>query len=201
MQTVTESAAHIRLDHRAVRVLAHPLRSRLVGALRLHGPATATMLARLLETNSGATSYHLRKLAEVDLVTDTGEGDGKSRVWAAATETTMLVASDFDDDADAATAMGWLERDWLRHFTEKFGRWLDVRGAWPAPWRDAAGMNDDMVVVSPEQLAAMHAELREVIARYRCVGQGNPRARRVAVYLSFYPVDLDRDPPSVSARR
>lgn len=193
---MADSAApsHLRLDPASVKALAHPLRSRLVGALRLGGPATATALARRLGTNSGATSYHLRKLAVVGLVVDTGEGDRKSRVWAAATEMTRFVPSDFDDDEDAATAMGWLERDWLRHFTEKFGRWLDVRHSWPRAWGDTAGMNDTMVVVTPEQLSAMHAEIDQVVARYRRVGQGNPEAKRVATYIVFYPVDMDRAP-------
>ena len=52
----------VRLDASALRVLAHPLRSRLLSALRRGGPATATELAKTLGTNSGATSYHLRKL-------------------------------------------------------------------------------------------------------------------------------------------
>jgi DNA-binding transcriptional ArsR family regulator len=183
-----------RLDPASVRILAHPLRSRLVGALRLRGPSTATDLARELGTNSGATSYHLRRLAETGLVVDTESGDGKRRVWAAAAESTRFVPSDFDDDEDAATAMGWLERDWLRHFTEKFGRWLDVGQDWPTRWRDEAGMNDYLVVVTSEQLAAMHTELQEVLERYRRVGQGNPEAKRVATYLAFYPVDMDQAP-------
>lgn len=191
---MSESADFIRLDAESVKVLAHPLRSRLVGALRLHGPSTATALAGELGTNSGATSYHLRKLAEVGLVIDTGEGDGKSRVWAAASRSTRFENSDFDDDADAATAMGWLERDWLRHFTDKFGRWLDVRPSWPAPWRDRAGMNDDTVLVSADQLRELHEEIGAVIERYRRVGQGNPDAKRIATYLIFYPVDMDKAP-------
>lgn len=191
---MTQAPDFTRLDATSVRVLAHPLRSRLVGALRLSGPATATELARQLETNSGATSYHLRRLAEVGLVVDTGDGGGKRRVWAAATDSTKVVASDFDEDEDAATAMGWLERDWLRHFTEKFGRWLDRRGEWPTRWRDSAGMNDYLVVVSAEQLESMHAEMRDVVERYRRAGQGNPEAKRIATYLSFYPVDLDQAP-------
>lgn len=191
---MTDPGSFIRLDATSIKVLAHPLRARLMSALRLTGPATATALARELGTNSGATSYHLRKLAEVGLVVDTGEGDAKSRVWAAATEFTRFDHTDFDDDENAATAMGWLERDWLRHFTEKFGRWLDVREAWPAPWRTQASMNDTLVVVTPEQLAEMHAEIDAVIERYRRVGQGNPQAKRVAAYLVFYPVDMDRAP-------
>lgn len=185
---------HLRLDPAAVRILAHPLRSRLVGALRLRGPSTATELARELETNSGATSYHLRRLAESGLVVDTESGDAKRRLWAAAADTSRFVPSDFDDDEDAATAMGWLERDWLRHFTEKFGRWLDAAQTWPSRWRDAAGMNDYLVVITAEQLDTMHAELQEVIERYRRAGQGNPEAKRVATYLTFYPVDMDQAP-------
>ena len=73
----------VRLDATALRVLAHPLRSRLLAQLRLHGPATATDLADVLDTNTGATSYHLRKLESVGLVTDTGTGAGKRRVWEA----------------------------------------------------------------------------------------------------------------------
>ena len=67
-------------------MLAHPLRSRLLRALRVDGPATATALAATLGTNTGATSYHLRKLASVGLVDETGEGRGRERWWRAATE-------------------------------------------------------------------------------------------------------------------
>ncbi|WP_242653142.1 winged helix-turn-helix domain-containing protein, partial [Intrasporangium flavum] len=63
---------NIWLTPESLRVLAHPLRSRLLGALRRGGPATATDLAAALGTNSGATSYHLRKLESVGLVEDTG---------------------------------------------------------------------------------------------------------------------------------
>jgi DNA-binding Lrp family transcriptional regulator len=192
--TRAPTASSVRLDAGSVRVLAHPLRSRLVGALRLRGPSTATELARELGTNSGATSYHLRRLAAVGLVVDTGTGDAKRRVWAAAAESTQYSPSDFADDEDAATAMGWLERDWLHHFTEKFARWLEVRRDWPARWRDETGMNDYLVVVSSEQLAAMHGEIREVVERYRRAGAGNPEAKRIAAYLSFYPVDMDQVP-------
>lgn len=191
---MTDSATHLRLSTEALKVLAHPLRSRLVGALRIAGPSTATALARELKTNSGATSYHLRRLAEVGLVIDTGEGDGKTRVWATAGEATQIVPSDFADDEDAETALGWLERDWLRHFTEKMGRWLDVRHDWPARWRDAAGMNDAMVLVTPEQLTAMQAEISALVQRYARVGAGNPEAKRVAAYAVYYPLDMDKAP-------
>ena len=68
----------LRLDAAALKVLAHPLRSRLLSALRVDGPATATDLATRLETNSGATSYHLRKLESVGLVVRHRRGRGQA---------------------------------------------------------------------------------------------------------------------------
>src|SRR5918998_5444153 len=98
----------VRLDASALRVLAHPLRSRLLSQLRLHGPATATELAGALATNTGATSYHLRKLEAVGLVTDTGTGEGKRRVWEAATRGHEWTPSDFAGDPDAEASLSWL---------------------------------------------------------------------------------------------
>lgn len=184
----------IRLDATSLKVLAHPLRSRLLSSLRRGGPATATDLASSLGTNSGATSYHLRKLESVGLVTDTGEGEGKRRLWRAATESHQFDASDFAGDEDSETALNWLVRDYTRHFAEQFEKWLDVEAAWPVEWRDAAGMNDSYVVATPAQLSAMNAEIDEIVDRYRRVGQGNPAARRLAVYTVAYPLDLDRIP-------
>lgn len=92
--TSDESTTGLRLDAGSLRVLAHPLRSRLLGALRRDGPATATDLAAALGTNSGATSYHLRKLEAVGLVADTGKGEGRRRLWRAATRSHSWRVSD-----------------------------------------------------------------------------------------------------------
>jgi DNA-binding transcriptional ArsR family regulator len=184
----------LRLDSAALKVLAHPLRSRLLSALRVGGPATATDLATRLATNSGATSYHLRRLEAVGLVADTGEGEGKRRLWRAATDYHTWDPSDFAGDDDSETALNWLVRDYARHFSEQFERWLDVETTWPMPWRDAAGMSDGFVIATAEQVEAFKAELDELLARYRRLGQGNPNARRLAVYSAIYPLDLDRAP-------
>jgi len=190
----------LRLDATALKVLAHPLRSRLLGALRIDGPATATDLAARLGTNSGATSYHLRKLESVGLVSDTGEGEGKRRLWRAATDFHTWEPSDFAGDEDSETALNWLVRDYARHFGEQFDRWLDVEGTWPVEWRDAAGMSDGFVVATAEQVEQLKAELDELLLKYRRVGQGNPKARRLAVYSAIYPLDLDRTPRAQDGR-
>jgi len=189
-----ETYTGMRLDATALKTLAHPLRSRLLSALRVGGAATATDLARRLGTNSGATSYHLRRLESVGLVTDTGDGEGKRRLWRASTDSHQYDPSDFAGDEDAETALSWLQRDYSRHLGEQFERWLDVEHMWPPEWQDAVGMGDSFVIATAEQVSAMTEEVWAVFEKYRRIGQGNPNARRVAVYLVDYPLDLDRAP-------
>ena len=182
------------LDAAALKVLAHPLRSRLLSALRRGGPATATDLAAALATNTGATSYHLRKLESVGLVTDTGEGEGKRRLWRAATDAHAWNASDFAGDEDSQTALSWLVRDYSRHLGQQFEQWLDVEADWPLPWRDAAGSSDQLVLATVEQAQALKTELEQLLEKYRDAGVGHPDARRLAVYTVLFPLDLDQVP-------
>lgn len=186
----------IRLDERQIRVLAHPLRARIPGVLRTGGPATATDLARRLGTNSGATSYHLRQLAEVGLVVDTGEGVGRRREWRATSDFHSWVPSDFDDRPDAAAAVGWLHRAYLRDFVERAERWEDAAPGWPSIWRDTLGLSDTFVEVTPEQARALTTELSAVLQRYRAVGAGDPGALRLHVTTHAAPLDLTPVPPT-----
>jgi DNA-binding transcriptional ArsR family regulator len=183
-----------RLDATALKTLAHPLRARLLSALRVGGAATATDLAHRLGTNSGATSYHLRRLESVGLVTDTGNGEGRRRLWRASTDSHQYDPGDFAGDEDAETALSWLQRDYSRHLGEQFERWLDVEHTWPPEWQDAVGMGDSFVIATAEQVREMTEEVWAVFDKYRRIGQGNPSARRVAVYLVDYPLDVDRAP-------
>ncbi len=187
----------IELDARAVKVLAHPLRSRILGRLRVAGPATATELAGQLETNTGATSYHLRALEEVGLVVDTGEGAGRRRLWRAASDFHSWVNSGFADDENARTALGWLQRDYVRQFAARAERWLDVSEAWPAEWVDALGMSDSFVEVTAQQAVELRDELDAVLARFRQAGADHPEARRIHVTVQSSPLELT--PPDATA--
>jgi predicted ArsR family transcriptional regulator len=183
----------IRLDAEAVKILAHPLRSRLLTELRRHGPGTATDLADRLGTNTGATSYHLRKLESVGLVEDTGDGEGKRRVWRAASRSHSWAPSDFAGDEDAETSLNWLTRDYVRQADERMQAWLDAEHDWPQEWRDAMGISDDVVLVDPAQAEAMAEEVLEVVVRYRNAGAGRADARQVAVWVMLMPVDPRRE--------
>jgi DNA-binding transcriptional ArsR family regulator len=178
----------LHLDATAIKVLAHPLRSRLLSALRAGGAATATALAERIGTNTGATSYHLRKLASVGLVTETGEGHGRERWWRAATEMHSFTQRDAVGDPDAQAATDWLRRYYLRSFAERYERWLDVQDTWPLAWQEAADASDRLISVSPARLAQLQAELTATIERYLGADSTDPDAQTVEVHVHAFPI-------------
>jgi DNA-binding transcriptional ArsR family regulator len=192
MTSTTPSILH--LDKEALKVLAHPLRSRLLVELRLHGPATATDLAQRLETNTGATSYHLRRLASVGLVTETEDGRGRQRPWRAATDMHSWDEHDASGDPDAEAATDWLRRSYLRFFVQRYEQWLDVQSSWPIDWQDAAGATDFALRLTAERLAAFQADVLAVAQRYRELPPVAPGSdeQTVQVHLYSFPLEAER---------
>ncbi|HWM02652.1 MAG TPA: helix-turn-helix domain-containing protein [Actinophytocola sp.] len=182
---------HFQLDGRAIRVLAHPLRARLLSELRMHGAATATTLATRLATNTGATSYHLRKLAEVGLVEETDEGRGKQRFWAAAQHSHGWREADVEDDPDGRAASDWLRQHYWRHYVDKVGRWEEVRPGWPLEWRDAAVYSDFLLEMTAAEVESLNAELDQVIQRHvdRAAATTAPGRQRMSLYLQTLPTE------------
>lgn len=178
---------NVRLDHAQIRVLAHPLRSRLLGSLRLGGPATATELARQLGTNTGATSYHLRQLAEVGLVVEEERADaGRRRFWRAEHEMSTWRRSQYDDDPDAAAAADWLAAHQVTRFAEHAEAWRRAAPQEPAEWRDATELSDYFLRLDAGQTRALMDELDAVVERYRHLPAGDG-ARQVLLYLAAVP--------------
>ncbi|MBZ4496840.1 helix-turn-helix domain-containing protein [Dermacoccus sp. Tok2021] len=178
------------------RVLAHPLRSRILAHLRLHGGSTSAELARALSTHTGATSYHVRVLESAGLVEDTGLGSAKTRVWAIADDESddddgpTTDALGFIDEADAEDAR-WLEHDYVTHVSERAHAWVDEQEGWTYVWQEECRAFDAPVLVSEEQMSALRSEMEALLGRYRRMGAGTPGARRVAVTVIPLPL-----PPS-----
>lgn len=180
----------VTLDSRQLRVLAHPLRSRLLSALRLDGPATATALAAATGTNTGATSYHLRQLAAVGLVVEEEErGRGRERWWRAAHESHGWQSRDVADDPDARAAATWLTEQQVRQFAEMIAGWVRDHYAHPPEWRDAADVSDFFLTLPADRLRALNAELHAVIERYQREATGD--GEQVLVFVAGFP-RLDR---------
>jgi DNA-binding transcriptional ArsR family regulator len=181
----------LHLDPEAIKVLANPLRSRLLTELRMHGPATATELARTLDTNTGATSYHLRKLASVGLVEETEDGRGRERRWRAATEMHGWTERDVAYDPDAKAASDWLRRFYLRSFVERYEEWLAVMESWPIEWQDATGGSDFALRLTPAGLEALNADIEALYERYRALPEppDDEDPQVVQVHVHTYPLE------------
>lgn len=153
-------------DVRALKALAHPLRSRLLGLLRLHGPSTATLLGEQVGESSGTTSYHLRQLADWGFVEDAGGlGTGRERWWRAVHRMTTWEPAEFAGGEGAEVA------DELEHrLVEQRGRllaaWLEQREELGPAWRRAADLSDWALRLTPEQAAELAAELSAVVRRW-----------------------------------
>jgi DNA-binding transcriptional ArsR family regulator len=200
------AARRVRLDSRRLRTLAHPLRSRLLSALRLDGPATSATLAARLDTNTGATSYHLRQLAEVGLIEEVGDrGTGRERWWRAAHDVTSWSDADFDRDPDDRAAADWLLGHHVRTKARWVEDWLATRTQWPEAWRRAASLGDMRLRLTAAQAAALEAELYGVVQRFRDAGPaagaqdandagdvGDADVADVLVLIDLFPIERAR---------
>jgi DNA-binding transcriptional ArsR family regulator len=176
-------------DSAQLRALAHPLRSRLLGALRFHGPATSTAVAARLGTNSGATSYHLRQLAKVGLVEDdVDHSNGRDRWWRSAHDATAWRSDEFDDDPDDRAAEDWLLRSQAHVSAGWLDDWLSARDEWSTEWRSAADQSDYHLTLTPVGLRDLMEELHMVMRKHReAADPARPGAERVTVLLQGFP--------------
>lgn len=158
---------YVHLDTRQLTTLAHPLRHRILSALRSDGPATSTMVAERLGSNTGKTSYHLRVLADVGLVVEEPDrGNARDRWWRAAHDVTVFAPHWYADDPEAAAAARYLEGSALSFAAAQIERWLTSRDEWSAEWIDAATMSDRSLRLTADGLKELSEEINEVIERH-----------------------------------
>jgi DNA-binding transcriptional ArsR family regulator len=160
-----QSERDVVLEGPALQALAHPVRVEIVGILRRTGPSTASLLAHKLGLNSGATSYHLRRLAAAGLVEeDGGLGNKRDRWWKASHRSTYFDASSYDSDPEAAMA-------YLNAVASAYARRLidfgNVFPTLPGAWSDSATMSDYRLRLTPQESSRLLQELALVVASYR----------------------------------
>ncbi|MCF6744322.1 helix-turn-helix transcriptional regulator [Blastococcus sp. KM273128] len=154
-------------DVRALRALSHPLRNRLLGLLRLHGPATASGLARAVGESSGSTSYHLRQLAAHGFVEEVEEqGSGRERWWRARHRMTSWRAADLLAQEGGAEAQEEMTRLQVDRQAAVVDAWYAQRQQLDPEWADAASLNDYALRLTAEEARALAAELTATLARW-----------------------------------
>ncbi|HEY9370772.1 helix-turn-helix domain-containing protein [Streptomyces sp.] len=175
------------LDSRSLRGLAHPLRIRLLQALRRHGPATASQLAERLDESSGATSYHLRQLAAHGFVEDDPErGKGRERWWKAAQQGTTFDESLLKDRAPQTRgAADVYMHEIATVHQQELSTWIATRGDWSDEWNLASDMSDFTLNITPEEARELNAKIHELLDSYRRATPAD--AERVRIHLHAFP--------------
>ncbi|WP_109506743.1 ArsR/SmtB family transcription factor [Nocardioides speluncae] len=139
----------------ALRALAHPVRLRILGILRHEGPATASGLATRLGLNSGATSYHLRQLAQHGFIVDDAErGTGRDRWWQAAHQATVTDPADLDMPEDRDSFDAFMQAVAVVN-TERLQRAVEERALLPRAWQDASTLSDLSLHLTPARARAL----------------------------------------------
>jgi DNA-binding transcriptional ArsR family regulator len=139
----------------ALRALAHPTRLRMLGMLRLDGPATATTLATRLGINTGQTSYHLRQLAQHGFVVeDTERGNARDRWWRAAHRSTTTESATAADPDEKQTMEAYLQTVAVV-MTQNLQRAVEELPLLPRPWAEAVNLSDFVVRLTPARARAL----------------------------------------------
>jgi DNA-binding transcriptional ArsR family regulator len=178
-------------DVETLRALAHPLRVRLLGALRVDGPATASELGRRFDESSGSTSYHLRQLERYGFVVeDETQPSRRERRWRAAHDVTSFHPADFLDDDAGREAVDVMDQQWLRFLLDTVQTWQRERHAWSQDWVRAADRSDLVLRLRAEDLEQLSQELLEVAQRWANNQRptDDEQARQVVVNLLTTPV-------------
>jgi DNA-binding transcriptional ArsR family regulator len=146
-----------------LKALAHPLRQRILFALRVVGPSTATRLAEQMGESSGLTSYHLRALASAGLVEEVPDrGNGRDRWWRAAHDVSGFQPSDFQG-TEAAPAAEWMQSQGDRNREQEVATWNAESDSWPRQWREIADRSDYYFMATAEEARALLGSLHDVL--------------------------------------
>lgn len=179
------------LDPRSLRGLAHPLRMRLLIALRHHGPATASQLADRLGESSGATSYHLRQLAEHGFVADDPErGKGRERWWKAADQGVMIDDTlHRDPSPEVRGALNTFMHEVASIHDQELSTWLGTMHDWPKVWTAKADLSDFTLRLTPEMLVELGGRIHDLIVSYqeRAVSEQAENLAQVRLHLHAFP--------------
>jgi DNA-binding transcriptional ArsR family regulator len=149
-------------DAAGLKALGHPIRLRMLGLLRIEGPATATSLATRLGLNTGATSYHLRQLAQHGFIEeDTERGNARDRWWRAAHQSTHTGSSMAGpEEADAHEAYS---QALAVFYGEQLQNAVSERMSLPADWLATTTMSDWNLKLTPRKAEALLEALFELI--------------------------------------
>jgi len=154
-------------EAKALAALAHPFRARMMDALKVDGPSTASALAKRTGQAVGSASHHLKVLAEAELVVEAPElaKDRRERWWRLAAPGTRWSRQEFADDTAAVAAAHAAEALALQRQIERTREWMSNSESDPV-WDDAAFATQHWLRLSPEELLQVAEDVIEVLMKW-----------------------------------
>jgi DNA-binding transcriptional ArsR family regulator len=169
-----------------LRALAHPTRLKMLGMLRVDGPATATSLATRLGINTGQTSYHLRQLAQHGFVVDDDErGNGRDRWWKAAHQST--VTGDMPERPEDKEALDAYMQTVAVIYTQQLQAAVEEMSLLPLPWREASTLSDYHVRLTAEHARDLTGRMHQLFMELREDADDDPDAVDFVYQLQAFP--------------
>jgi DNA-binding transcriptional ArsR family regulator len=183
-----ESDVYRVTDPRALKAVAHPLRGRLLGALRVEGPATATELAAKFGESSGSTSYHLRQLARYGFVEEHPERrDARERRWRSVHRYTAWNEAELEATAEGREAASDMRDRQVLVLVRARDLFERERDAFGPEWLEAAGMSDDFAMLTPASVIALRERVAALLRELETEDADAPGRERVSLHMALFP--------------
>ncbi|KRE52782.1 helix-turn-helix transcriptional regulator [Phycicoccus sp. Soil748] len=177
-------------EAKALSAMANPFRARMMDALKVDGPSTASALAQRTGQAVGSASHHLKVLAEAGLVEEAPElaKDRRERWWRLVDPGTRWSRADFADDTAAVTAAYAAEALALQRQFERTREW-NANAASVPEWDEAAFATQNWMRLTPAELGELSVELVDVLVRWsrREVPDDGQEREPVFVFARGFP--------------
>jgi DNA-binding transcriptional ArsR family regulator len=169
-----------------LRALSHPLRLRMLGLLRVEGPATATTLSERLGINTGATSYHLRQLAQHGFIEDDPDrGNARDRWWRAAHASTQARPTDAQSQEERDSYDAFLQAV-VVFYIDGLRRAVELEATLPKEWAEAGTFSDWILRLTPARAADLKQALAKVLEEFVEDDEDTPGALPFVVNINAY---------------
>lgn len=166
------------------KALANPVRRDILSYLGKHGEANSTSVAKALGESTGTTSYHLRRLADLELIAEIAErSTGRERWWKSLMKDiyTPPGLEMTPDERDAARKLGALKMSHDLGLVTRAYAGYDDAGGWNQIYR--AGLT-----LTKEQITSFVEEYQNLLWKYVTEpGQHPQGSRALAVRLIVVP--------------
>lgn len=170
--------------------MAHPFRARMMDALKVDGPSTASALAKRTGQAVGSASHHLKVLADAGLVVEAPElaKERRERWWRLADRGTRWSRSDFGDDTAALAAADAAEALALQRQFARTREWMANRDSDPHG-HEAGFATQHWLRLTPDETRQVADEVVDLLMRWssREVPDDGQERESVFVFSRGFP--------------